>query len=234
MASNENGYVPGGDEESSENGKSNLFKMPTLTMKKKTVASAKAFSETDSKEISRHGNVATSLSEALTNAQCFEQQVDAAKDKDGKTKSLKPKTFSPAERLKETEAVIPYKEPDWGGLSEVPYSFEVVKNGIVIDKVDLSVKSFHVFGRLPSCDHSMDHPSLSRYHAVVQHCSLSSLAGDERRVGWYLYDLDSTHGTWINKNKVPPRTYLPLRVGYVVKFGGSSRLHILQVRSYLK
>ena len=48
-------------------------------------------------------------------------------------------------------------------------------------------------------------------------------------VGWYLYDLDSTHGTWINKMKVAPRVYMRLRVGFVVKLGGSTRLNVLQV-----
>jgi pSer/pThr/pTyr-binding forkhead associated (FHA) protein len=81
----------------------------------------------------------------------------------------------------------------------------------------------------------MDHPSLSRHHAVVQFCRVPSAdENDKRDVGWYLYDLDSTHGTWINKNKVPPRTYMRLRVGYVIKFGGSTRLFILQVSLYFQ
>ena len=122
---------------------------------------------------------------------------------------------------------IPYKEPTWGGLGDKPYSFEMVKNGTVIDTLDLSSKSFHVFGRLPSCDFPMEHPSLSRYHAVIQYCSEKTEMHDK---GWYLYDLDSTHGTWINKVRVKPRVYNRVRVGYVVKLGGSTRLHIMQVR----
>lgn len=154
-----------------------------------------------------------------------EGETDAtSKTKEISEKQAKKDSFSPAERQKEMESAVPYKEPPWGSITDRKYYFEAIKNGIVVETVDLTKKSFHVFGRLPSCDHSMDHPSLSRYHAVVQYRSVS---GSDEPVGWYLYDLDSTHGTWINKQRVKPRVYSRLRVGYVVKFGGSSRLYIL-------
>jgi len=47
--------------------------------------------------------------------------------------------------------------------------------------------------------------------------------------GFYVYDLGSTHGTYLNKQKVRPRAYCRLRIGQMVKFGGSSRLFILEV-----
>ena len=143
-----------------------------------------------------------------------------------KPKAVKTVAPSPAEKLKQNQIAVPYKEPEWGGPSEVMYSFEVLKKGVIIDEIDLTTKSFHVFGRLPSCDVAMEHPSLSRYHAVVQHCSKPS---EKHSVGWYLYDLDSTHGTWINKAKVKPNIFYRLKVGHVIKFGGSTRLHILKV-----
>ena len=152
------------------------------------------------------------------------------KDKQTVMKFEKPKAVnkvapSPAEKLKQNQTPLPYKEPDWGGPSEVMYSFEILKKGVIIEEIDLT-RSFHVFGRLHSCDVPMEHPSLSRYHAVVQHCSTPT---EKHSVGWYLYDLDSTHGTWINKAKIKPNTYYRLKVGHVIKFGGSTRHHILQV-----
>ncbi|XP_074663172.1 kanadaptin-like [Tubulanus polymorphus] len=137
----------------------------------------------------------------------------------------KMKSLSPAEKLKHAQTSIPYKEPAWSGLCETEYQFEILKNGTIIDTIKLTDKPFYVFGRLPSCDVSMEHLSLSRHHAIVQYCVQKT---DNNEVGWYLYDLDSTHGTWINKNKVHPRTYYRIRVGHVIKFGGSSRLYILQ------
>ena len=189
-----------------------LFKMPLLAAKlpeKKLVAFSGA-TDSEFPAKSRH-------SKKNVEAKC-----------ETKVSSLKNAGPSPTEKLKELP--IPYKEPDWGGPSEVLYSFEVLKKGVIIEDIDLTTKSFHVFGRLPSCDVTMEHPSLSRYHAVVQHCSIPN---EKHSVGWYLYDLDSTHGTWINKIKVKPNTFYKLKVGHVVKFGGSTRLHILQVITFI-
>ena len=40
----------------------------------------------------------------------------------------------------------------------------------------------------------------------------------------YLYDLDSTHGSFVNKRRVEPRQYVQLPPGSVIKLGQSSRL----------
>ncbi|MBN3313731.1 NADAP protein, partial [Atractosteus spatula] len=124
---------------------------------------------------------------------------------------------------------LPYTEPPWGGLAETSYYFEILKNGSILDTVPLTERSFFVFGRLPNCDVSLEHPSISRYHAVVQYrrrAGEEGVIGEEK--GFYAFDLSSTHGTFINKNKIPPKTYIRLRVGHVLKFGGSTRLFILQ------
>ena len=41
----------------------------------------------------------------------------------------------------------------------------------------------------------------------------------------FLYDLGSTHGTFLNKRKVKQRAYIPLRCGDLLRFGQSSRLY---------
>ena len=141
------------------------------------------------------------------------------------SKTSSQSNLSPAEQLKQKQIAIPYKEPQWSGMPEDQFAFEVLKNGVIIDTLKLD-KPFYVFGRLPSCDITLEHPSLSRYHAVVQYCKVPQ---DGKEKGWYLYDLDSTHGTWINKYKTYANKYYRLHVGHVIKFGGSTRLHILQV-----
>lgn len=128
--------------------------------------------------------------------------------------------LSPAEQLSQKQTAIPYKEPSWSTVCEEQFALEVIKNGAIIDNIDLTPKAFHVIGRLPSCDIPMEHPSLSRHHAVLQYSNGNS---EQYPKGWYLYDLDSTHGTWINKNKVPSQKHHRIRVDYVLKFGGSSR-----------
>lgn len=126
---------------------------------------------------------------------------------------------------------VPYTEPPWGGKAPTSaYALEILKNGTIVDTVPLTQRSYFVVGRLPVCDVSLEHPSISRYHAVIQYRSQageSECVGEEN--GFYVHDLGSTHGTVVNKNKIPPKTYIRLRVGHVLKFGGSTRLFILQV-----
>ncbi|XP_050081610.1 kanadaptin isoform X2 [Anopheles aquasalis] len=142
---------------------------------------------------------------------------------------------------------IPYKEPGWSGKCHPDrnYFFEVEKNGVIIEKVrQLQGKPFWLFGRLPNCDLNLAHPTISRYHAVLQYRPAPRDASDseedeqqddKRRSthatvepGWYLYDLNSTHGTFVNKQQIAARTYVRVRVGYMLKLGSSSRNYILQ------
>ncbi|XP_018328575.1 kanadaptin [Agrilus planipennis] len=125
------------------------------------------------------------------------------------------------------EHPLPYKEPVWSGLPEsngVKYTFEVLKNGVIVETVDLMKKSSWVFGRLPNCDIYMAHPTISRYHAVLQY---RSKPDEENSAGFYIYDLSSTHGTFLNKNKIRPRVYARVKVGHMIKLGCSTRNFIL-------
>ena len=103
-----------------------------------------------------------------------------------------------------------------------------------------------MFGRLPVCDVPLEHPSISRYHAVLQYRPTNATVstatdqeggeeggllsfGTPNEAGFYVYDLGSTHGSFLNKNKLQPRVYYRVRVGQMVRFGGSSRLFVLEV-----
>ena len=126
---------------------------------------------------------------------------------------------------------VPYKVPPWGEIAppltlegESLYTIEELKNGVIVAKHPLS-KSHLVIGRLPNCDIQLEHPSLSRYHAILQFKADGSA---DKPAGFYLYDLNSTHGTFHNKKQCFPKTFYRMRVGHVMKFGGSTRLLILQ------
>ncbi|KAL7729134.1 hypothetical protein ACLKA6_009604 [Drosophila palustris] len=141
----------------------------------------------------------------------------------------------------------PYKVPKW---SKPPaphenYRFEVLKSGQIIDEVkQLQEQAVWSFGRLPDNDVAMAHPTISRYHAVLQYKPKSSnnnAESDEEEEGtkegtsktdqpegWYIYDLGSTHGTFLNKQRVPPRVFIRIRVGHMLKLGSSTRVYILQ------
>lgn len=120
---------------------------------------------------------------------------------------------------------VPYLEPKWGGKPTEDYKLEVLKSGVILEKIDLTERSFYILGRLPSCNLSLAHPTISRYHAVIQYRATE----DERNSkGFYLYDLESTHGTFWNGHRIKPRTYVRLHDGHMIKLGCSQRKYILQ------
>jgi len=120
---------------------------------------------------------------------------------------------------------IPYKEPTWSGHCSEQYNVEIIKNGVVLTHLDVTTKPYFVLGRLSNCDLVLEHPSISRYHSVLQY---RSIADEKQEKGWYLYDLGSTHGTFLNKQQLPPRVFCRIQCGHVFKFGVSSRMFILQ------
>ena len=112
-----------------------------------------------------------------------------------------------------------YNPPDWSAVPKSSYAFEVVKDGVVQQTLDLSSKAHFVLGRHSStADLVIEHPSVSRQHAVLQHRDSGEV---------YLMDLGSTHGTFLNKKKLEPQMYVPLRIGSTVKLGASSRALVL-------
>ncbi|XP_065611156.1 kanadaptin [Cyrtonyx montezumae] len=135
---------------------------------------------------------------------------------------------SPAPSRPAASAPAPrYEEPPWGSRppAGAGYGLEVLKGGVLLGSVRLEGGSWFLVGRLPGCALALEHPSVSRHHAVLQYRGRSA---DDADAGFYVYDLGSTHGTFLNKARVPPRTYCRVRVGHGLRFGGSSRLFLLQ------
>lgn len=116
-------------------------------------------------------------------------------------------------------AEIPYNAPEWRTIpsAENGYSIEVIKNGTIVERIqlcNLKKETFISIGRFSPCEIQLDHPSVSRYHCILQHGKLGN------RDGWYIYDLGSTHGTKLNKKPLKKRYYTPLASGYVFQFAG--------------
>ena len=128
-----------------------------------------------------------------------ERNVKETEDKSASSTVATPKATIPA-------VPLAYEEPSWGGApeSDSGYFIEVLKGGSIVQTIKLVGKSYFCIGRLPQCDLYMEHPSLSRNHAIIQ---FKATWSPEKPSGFYLYDLDSTHGSWHNKNKCFPRTY---------------------------
>ena len=115
---------------------------------------------------------------------------------------------------------INYQAPEWSGPAIHPFAFEVIKNGSVTEEIDLSSKPFLLIGRQDDvCDITMQHPSISRQHAVIQNRESGEI---------YVYELGSTHGTFVNKRRLQVKEHVELAVGDVLRFGASTRLYCLQ------
>uniref|UniRef100_A0A7N2KXK0 FHA domain-containing protein n=1 Tax=Quercus lobata TaxID=97700 RepID=A0A7N2KXK0_QUELO len=131
---------------------------------------------------------------------------------------------SQSQSEKVAAAAVPYTIPPWSAAPCHRFYLEVLKDGSIIDQFQVNEKGAYMFGRVDLCDFVLDHPSVSRFHAVIQF---------KRNGDAYLYDLGSTHGTSINKSQVKKGVYMDLRVGDVIRFGLSSRLYIFQGPSEL-
>ncbi|KAF0904129.1 hypothetical protein E2562_032402 [Oryza meyeriana var. granulata] len=118
----------------------------------------------------------------------------------------------------------PYAIPEWSAAPGHPFFFEVLKDGTIVDKLDVSRKGAYMFGRIDLCDFVLEHPTISRFHAVLQFRNDGEV---------FLYDLGSTHGSFINKTQVKKKIYVEIHVGDVIRFGQSSRLYIFQGPSEL-
>lgn len=115
------------------------------------------------------------------------------------------------------------------------FTLEVVKNGTIIKTININKSRFTV-GRAPDCDIILEHPSASRYHAVLLWkegtiiSSETETSNPSDMTGFiYLVDLNSTHGTFCNKERIEPGKLIKLQPGNnVVKFGASTRIYMLQ------
>ncbi|XP_074599639.1 kanadaptin [Brevipalpus obovatus] len=101
------------------------------------------------------------------------------------------------------------------------FSIEVIKNGTVIQNKPIQ-QSRITFGRSREADFPMDHPSVSRFHS----CLLWN-PNDGPNGCFFLMDLNSVHGTFLNKTRIESNEPYKLSGNDFVKIGGSSRLFFL-------
>ncbi|VFQ60698.1 unnamed protein product [Cuscuta campestris] len=113
-----------------------------------------------------------------------------------------------------------WQPPDWA-IEPRPgvYYLEVIKDGEVLDKINLD-KRRHIFGRqFYTCDIVLDHQSVSRQHAVVVPHKNGSI---------YVIDLGSAHGTFVANERLTKDSPVELEAGQSLKFAASTRTYILR------
>jgi len=209
---------------SMENEKVHDFAVPDLPLISSSNRTLKSNVIANDKELAQSSN----NNDFLCKQNSKNNEEDICNDEDNDLGTSKAKIKENKLKTKQKNVEFPHQEPPWGGVpsEHFKYSLTVLKEGIVKGTVDLAGKSRVTFGRLPeACDVVMEHPSCSRFHALIQYCIEEK---EIRKVGYYVYDLGSTHGTYVNKERVKPKVYVRVRVGYQIKFGGSSRLYIIE------
>lgn len=117
-----------------------------------------------------------------------------------------------------------YSPPEFATSPSSGLAYQVLKEGNIIESGELNPKEGHTFitiGRLPTCGISLENPSVSRIHAIIQFARNSVVM---------LYDR-STHGTFLNKKRIPPRKFVPLMPGQenLIRFGESTRVYLIRV-----
>lgn len=119
-----------------------------------------------------------------------------------------------------------YSEPEWGEPTSKSGFFEILKDGSILERINISEgTNFITFGRLPENMIKLDHESNSRNHAILQFGPRNSA---------FIYDLNSTHGTFLNKKRLPPKNYVKLTSGNdLLQFGASTRFFLLQLEETL-
>lgn len=116
-----------------------------------------------------------------------------------------------------------YSEPEWSQATGKSGFLEVLKNGNIFESVPIpSGTRFFTFGRLPDNDVPLDHESISRKHAVLQFGPRNTA---------FIFDLGSTHGTFLNKKQIPSSQFIKITSeNDMFQFGASSRFYILNLQ----
>jgi hypothetical protein len=110
-----------------------------------------------------------------------------------------------------------YTQPTWAATPTVEYALDVIKDAEEIDRIQID-KAFILIGRSEGCDIQLAHPSVSRFHCVLQYSNDGKL---------YLYDLGSTQFTYLNKQPVEPKKYHELYTGDILNFAQSTRIYVV-------
>ncbi|CAN8245650.1 unnamed protein product [Cochlearia groenlandica] len=113
--------------------------------------------------------------------------------------------------------------PDWAIEPRAGvYSLEVMKDGEILDRIQLERRR-HIFGRQhQTCDFVLDHQSVSRQHAAVVPHKNGSV---------FVIDLGSAHGTFVANERLIKDVPLELEVGQSLRFAASTRVYVLRKNS---
>lgn len=118
--------------------------------------------------------------------------------------------------------VIKYNEPEDARKPTNHWRLYAFKGNQTLPILHIHRQSGFLIGRDRNiADIPMDHPSISKQHAVLQY---RFVRGEVRL---YIIDLESVNGTYLNNNRIEARRYYELLEKDVIKFGFSSREYVV-------
>eukprot|EP00455_Lapot_gusevi_P030625 TRINITY_DN3298_c0_g1_i10.p2 TRINITY_DN3298_c0_g1~~TRINITY_DN3298_c0_g1_i10.p2 ORF type:complete len:141 (+),score=22.53 TRINITY_DN3298_c0_g1_i10:108-530(+) len=134
--------------------------------------------------------------------------------------------------MKVNGVVAKYAEPPEAAPPEQRWRIYVFKEGTDGPKETLHIhrQSKYLIGRERRlADIPVDHLSCSKQHAVIQY-RRKEITDEFFNVTYvvkpYIMDLQSTHGTFLNGNKIEPARYYEILHEDIVKFGQSTRDYV--------
>ncbi|KAG8969384.1 hypothetical protein FRC03_003075 [Tulasnella sp. 419] len=130
-----------------------------------------------------------------------------------------------------TTTLLKYNEPPEARKPSQGWRLYAFKGEEDLGLLHIDRQSAYLIGR----DHliadiALDHPSCSKQHAAIQFRQVQ--AKDEwgavkAVVKPFIIDLESTNGTHVNGETIPPSRYYELKIKDVMKFGQSVREYVL-------
>ncbi|EMC99995.1 hypothetical protein BAUCODRAFT_145322 [Baudoinia panamericana UAMH 10762] len=132
-----------------------------------------------------------------------------------------------------TTTVLKYHEPPEARKPKQQWRMYVFKKKDLLDTIHLHLRSVWLVGRDQKVtDLLLEHPSISKQHAVIQfrHISTTNEYGDKSsKVKPYILDLESANGTKLNGKKIATSRFVELVDGDVVAFGDSEREYVVML-----
>ncbi len=133
---------------------------------------------------------------------------------------------------KKNGVLLKYSEPSNRILPTAQWRLYVFKGEDILETLFMHRQSHYLFGSEENiADVHLLHESISKQHAVLQYRSVPYSGSNSKFVGRlickpYIIDLESTNGTFINKERISESRYYELKKGDVVRFGESTREYV--------
>ncbi|KAF8644411.1 hypothetical protein AX16_008472 [Volvariella volvacea WC 439] len=130
-----------------------------------------------------------------------------------------------------TKTVLKYNEPPEARKPHLNWRLYVFKGSEQVELLHIHRQSAYLIGRdRLVADIPLEHPSSSKQHAVIQYRYVqekNEFGETKGVVKPFIIDLESTNGTHVNDEAIPPARFYELKASDVIKFGTSGREYVL-------